>query len=135
MLFILGVYYIYAQVNYLDEHDVNAFQVLANEDPFLLCTVMTHTGRSHTISKANTCYTGMVFLHFSSPCIILNVVNYPLLAHECINNIFLHNILGGVMFLEADDEIYIRDLEVGRHSVVRPAHTFFGLIQLSGLDV
>ena len=23
-----GLYYIYAQVNYLDEHDVNAFQVL-----------------------------------------------------------------------------------------------------------
>jgi len=92
------VYYVYAQINYLDEHDVNAFQVLLNDDPFLLCTVMTHTGRSHTISKANTCYTG------------------------------------GVNFMEADDEISIRDLEVGRHSVIRPAHTFFGLIQLSGLQ-
>jgi len=92
-----GIYYIYAQINYLDEHDVNAFQVLLNDDPFLLCTVMTHTGRSHTISKANTCYTG------------------------------------GVTFMEANDEISIRDLEVGRHSVIRPAHTFFGLIQLSGL--
>ena len=38
-----GLYYIYAQVNYLDEHDVNAFQVYINEDPYLLCTVMTHT--------------------------------------------------------------------------------------------
>ena len=56
--FLAGVYYVYAQINYLDEHDVNAFQVLLNDDPFLLCTVMTHTGRSHTISKANTCYTG-----------------------------------------------------------------------------
>lgn len=94
-----GVYYIYAQINYLDEHDVNAYQVLVNDDPFLLCTVMTNTGRSHSISKANTCYTG------------------------------------GVNFLETDDEISIRDLDVGRHSVIRPAHTFFGLIKLSGLKV
>ena len=36
--------------------------------------------------------------------------------------------------MEADDELSIRDLEVGRHSVIRPAHTFFGLIQLSGLQ-
>ena len=42
---------------------------------------------------------------------------------------------GGVSFLEADDEISIRDLEVGRNSVIRPAHTFFGLIQLSGLEI
>ena len=67
--FTLGVYYIYAQINYLDEHDVNAFQILHNDDPFLLCTTMTNTGRSHTISKANTCYTGYLTIrpltHFS----------------------------------------------------------------------
>ena len=68
-LFTLGVYYIYAQINYLDEHDVNAFQILHNDDPLLLCTTMTNTGRSHTISKANTCYTGYTtiipLIHFS----------------------------------------------------------------------
>ena len=47
----------------------------------------------------------------------------------------LHYNLGGVNFLETDDEISIRDLDVGRHSVIRPAHTFFGLIKLSGLKV
>ena len=69
-----GVYFIYAQVNvinlrfhksrkslsfqinYLDTHDVNAFQVLVNDSPFLLCTTMTHT--VHQTTKANTCYTG-----------------------------------------------------------------------------
>ena len=91
-----GVYYVYAQINYLDEHDVNAFQVMVNNDPYLLCTTMTHTG--HSVSKANTCYTG------------------------------------GVVFLESDDKISVRDLETGRKSVIRAAHTFFGLIQLSGLD-
>ena len=71
--FLAGVYYVYAQINYLDEHDVNAYQVLLNDDPFLLCTVMTHTGRSHTISKANTCYTGdvKIFGHFK--CIFSQV--------------------------------------------------------------
>ena len=58
-----------------------------------------------------------------------------LLTHEGVNNICLYKFPGGVMFLEADDEISIRDLEIGRHSVVRPAHTFFGLIQLSGMNV
>lgn len=51
-----GVYFIYAQINYLDTHDVNAFQVLVNDSPFLLCTTMTHT--VHQTTKANTCYTG-----------------------------------------------------------------------------
>ena len=71
IILILGVYYIYAQINYLDEQDVNAYQVLVNEDPFLLCTVMTHTGRSHSISKANTCYTGTVTFRFS---VIIRIV-------------------------------------------------------------
>ena len=62
-----GVYLVYAQVvhhseifqqtwiqnnsfkvAYLDEHDVNAFQVLANDKAFLLCTSMTHTPHSTT---------------------------------------------------------------------------------------
>ena len=51
-----------------------------------------------------------------------------------LNNHLICSYLGGVSFMEADDEISIRDLEVGRHSVIRPAHTFFGLIQLSGLQ-
>lgn len=91
-----GVYYIYAQVNYLDEHDVNAFQVYVNDSPYLLCTVMTHT--RHPTTKANTCFTG------------------------------------GVVFLEAQDEIYVRDLEPKRNSIIRPAHTFFGLVQLSSIE-
>ena len=38
----------------LDEHDVNAFQVYVNEDPYLLCTVMTHTRHSTTKVKLHT---------------------------------------------------------------------------------
>ena len=73
---------------------MNAFQVYTNEDPFLMCTAMTHT-RHKTNTKANTCYTG------------------------------------GVKFLEKGDEIYVRDLEPERFSILLPSHTFMGAIQLS----
>ena len=36
------------KINYLDEHDVNAFEVIADGNPFLLCTTMTHTPGSTT---------------------------------------------------------------------------------------
>ncbi|XP_040580393.1 uncharacterized protein egr isoform X1 [Lepeophtheirus salmonis] len=56
-----GVYYVYAQINYLDEHDVNAFQIYKNQDPLFLCTTMTNTPTKST--KTNTCYTGgLVYL-------------------------------------------------------------------------
>ena len=72
-----GIYYLYAQVcdislqpeffcfreihetfqiNYLDESDVNGFQIYVNDSPIFLCTAMTHTPTATT--KANTCYTG-----------------------------------------------------------------------------
>jgi len=53
-----GIYFIYAQINYLDNHEVNAYQILVNDSPWLMCTTMTHTPDPTT--KANTCYTGGV---------------------------------------------------------------------------
>ena len=44
------------QINYLDESDVNGFQIYVNDSPIFLCTAMTHTPTATT--KANTCYTG-----------------------------------------------------------------------------
>ena len=56
------------QINYLDESDVNGFQIYVNDSPTFLCTAMTHTPTLTT--KANTCYTGGVDLktlfHFTS---------------------------------------------------------------------
>ena len=57
-----GLYFIYAQINYLDTNDVNAFQIVVNDSAWLLCTTMTHT--PGPVTKANTCYTGGV-RHFS----------------------------------------------------------------------
>lgn len=50
-----GIYFVYAQVYYLDDHDVNGFRVLVNDSPVLQCTVMSHGG---PVPKSNTCFTG-----------------------------------------------------------------------------
>ncbi|XP_025837416.1 protein eiger [Agrilus planipennis] len=53
-----GLYFVYAQIYYLDEHDTNGFHVHKNRDAILQCTVMTHT--VSTVTKGNTCYTAGV---------------------------------------------------------------------------
>ena len=53
-----GIYFLYSQINYLDNHEVNSYQILVNNIPWLTCTTMTHTPSPTT--KANTCYTGGV---------------------------------------------------------------------------
>lgn len=60
-------------------------------------------------------------------CTVMTHTNYAVSkANTCYT--------GGVVYLEEEDRVSVRDLEPGRKSVVRPAHTFFGLVQLSGLD-
>merc|ERR1711971_797707 len=69
-----GVYFIYAQVNYVDSQDVNAFQILVNDSEWLMCTTMTHTP-GHT-TKVNTCYTGGVrFLEAGDRVMVRNTDN------------------------------------------------------------
>lgn len=36
-----GLYLVYAQIHYLDEHDENGFHLLVNDRPVLQCMVMT----------------------------------------------------------------------------------------------
>ena len=105
-----GIYFIYAQINYLDNHDVNVFQVciysmkmcslelsiihdayqiMVNNSPWLMCTTMTHTPSPTT--KANTCYTG------------------------------------GVRFLEQGDTILIKNTDTNRLLL---SHSFYGLVQM-----
>ncbi|XP_017772611.1 PREDICTED: protein eiger [Nicrophorus vespilloides] len=57
-----GLFLIYAQVYYLDYHDMNGYRIFKNSDPILQCTTMTHSeGR---VIKGNTCYTsGVVYLN------------------------------------------------------------------------
>jgi len=49
-----GLYFIYSQVHYLDEHGVNAYEVFVNTEPFLRCVTSSETSAS---PKPNTCYT------------------------------------------------------------------------------
>lgn len=37
-----GLYLVYAQIHYLDQHDENGFQVLVNEQPILQCMVRVY---------------------------------------------------------------------------------------------
>ncbi|GJQ68250.1 hypothetical protein Trydic_g10774 [Trypoxylus dichotomus] len=53
-----GLYYIYAQIYYVDEHDTNGFGVYKNDEVVLQCTTTSHT--THRVTKPNTCYTGGV---------------------------------------------------------------------------
>ncbi|ODN01895.1 Ectodysplasin-A [Orchesella cincta] len=50
-----GLYYVYAQIHYLDEHDINGYIVQVNTTPFLQCTTMTETNNAG--SKSNSCFT------------------------------------------------------------------------------
>ena len=69
-----GIYFIYSQVNYLDNHEVNSYQILVNNSPWLTCTTMTHTPSPTT--KANTCYTGGVrFLEQGDRIVVKNTDN------------------------------------------------------------
>jgi len=53
-----GIYHIYAQIYYVDEHDVNGFRVYLNDRPVLHCTTMTvHSSDEQKRAKSNTCYT------------------------------------------------------------------------------
>lgn len=50
-----GIYLVYAQIYYLDEHDMNGFRVFKNDQMILQCVTSTHT--EHRVNKGNTCYT------------------------------------------------------------------------------
>lgn len=50
-----GLYFVYSQIFYLDEHDTNGYRVYKNKDVILQCTTMTHS--VEIVIKGNTCYT------------------------------------------------------------------------------
>jgi len=53
-----GLYFIYAQVHYLDAHVINAYEVFVNTEPFLRCVTSSHWAEaSQPVAVANTCYT------------------------------------------------------------------------------
>ena len=87
------------QINYLDESDVNGFQIYVNDSPTFLCTAMTHTPTLTT--KANTCYTGG-FKNFFSFYIYKSHVFF---------------VLGGVTFLEHGDRVHVKNLDENRYFV------------------
>lgn len=56
-----GLYLVYAQISYLDEHDSNGYLVQRNSENILQCRVTAPS--SERLLKGNTCYTaGVVYL-------------------------------------------------------------------------
>lgn len=53
-----GLYLVYAQVEYLDNHEVNGYEVYLNNEPFISCVTSTHSLKER--KKHNTCYTAAV---------------------------------------------------------------------------
>lgn len=53
-----GLYLVYAQIHYLDEHDENGFHVLVNGRPILQCMIYSH-GSGH---KSRSCFSAQVTL-------------------------------------------------------------------------
>ncbi|XP_050422944.1 protein eiger [Adelges cooleyi] len=48
-----GLYYIYAQVYYSDQHDINGYYIMKNDDKALGCTTTRHRE-----TQSDSCYTG-----------------------------------------------------------------------------
>ena len=106
-----GIYFIYAQINYVDSQDVNAFQILVNDSEWLMCTTMTHTP-GHT-TKVNTCYTGGVrFLEAGDRVMVRNTDN-----DRYYNAVLEKKAMQLRFFL--------------RYVVMLPSHSFFGIVQMS----
>ncbi|KAK9890335.1 hypothetical protein WA026_010432 [Henosepilachna vigintioctopunctata] len=53
-----GLYFVYSQIYYLDQHDMNGYRVYKNFDVLLQCTTTSHS--SERMMKGNTCYTASV---------------------------------------------------------------------------
>ncbi|XP_037088890.1 uncharacterized protein LOC119109379 [Pollicipes pollicipes] len=50
-----GFYYLYAQINHIEEHDVNGFEIQVNAQSLVKCIT---TEASKLRNKTNTCFTG-----------------------------------------------------------------------------
>ncbi|KAJ8980581.1 hypothetical protein NQ317_018708 [Molorchus minor] len=69
-----GIYFIYAQIYYLDEHDTIGFRVHKNRDTILQCTITAHSAERRL--KGNTCYTaGMEYLSEGDTVSLADVTN------------------------------------------------------------
>lgn len=55
-----GLYFVYAQIQYLDKHDTNGYQVFVNREPQMQCVVTTHTDSDPHRPKSNSCFTAAV---------------------------------------------------------------------------
>ncbi|XP_011164420.2 uncharacterized protein LOC105199158 isoform X2 [Solenopsis invicta] len=76
-----GLYLVYAQIHYLDEHDENGFHMLVNGRPILQCMVYS-PGREH---KSRSCFSAQVtFLQTGDHLVLKDIgsARYTLFQHD-----------------------------------------------------
>ncbi|XP_011875018.1 PREDICTED: uncharacterized protein LOC105565988 isoform X2 [Vollenhovia emeryi] len=76
-----GLYQVYAQIHYLDEHDENGFHMLVNGKPILQCMIYS-PGMGH---KSRSCYSSQVTLLQAGDHLVLKDIGsarYTLFQHD-----------------------------------------------------
>ncbi|KAL6254673.1 hypothetical protein P5V15_013980 [Pogonomyrmex californicus] len=76
-----GLYLVYAQIHYLDEHDENGFHLLVNGRPILQCMVYS-PGRGH---KSRSCFSAQVTVLQAGDHLVLKDIGsarYTLFQHD-----------------------------------------------------
>ncbi|KAK2588514.1 hypothetical protein KPH14_001090 [Odynerus spinipes] len=76
-----GLYLVYAQIHYLDEHDENGFHLLVNGRPVLQCTIFS-PGVGH---KSRSCFSAQVTILHAGDILVLKDIGinrYTLFQHD-----------------------------------------------------
>merc|ERR1719322_564541 len=128
-----GLYLIYVQVEYLDEHDVNGYEVYVDNEPTLSCVTTTrghHSSASHSASSpelsnaiSDQSYSGSS----NSNDITSSFASTGSHKHKKHNTCFTSSVL----FLKSGGKIHVRDKEAGRYSLFHSTGTFFGVTKLA----
>ncbi|CAG0892885.1 unnamed protein product [Cyprideis torosa] len=82
-----GVYLLYAQIHYIDDHDSSGYEILANGSPVAQCVVSAPT--LHRVSKSNTCYTStLISLEAGSSLYIKDIEPHRVSMRKGPNSFF-----------------------------------------------
>merc|ERR1712218_43299 len=126
-----GLYLIYVQVEYLDEHDVNGYEVYVDNEPTLSCVTTTRghhssTSPSSSTSELTNAISGQHH-QGGNDDISFSFASTGSHKHKKHNTCFTSSVL----FLKSGGKVHVRDKEAGRYSLLHSTGTFFGVTKLA----
>jgi len=121
-----GLYLVYVQVEYLDEHDVNGYEVYVDNEPTLSCVTTTRGHHSSTSHSSSTPEQNNAISEQGSNDITSSFASTGTHKHKKHNTCFTSSVL----FLKSGGKIHVRDKEAGRYSLLHSTGTFFGVTKL-----